>query len=84
METPSKSSAQRYKLVFYSPLLPLEDIKAAIFATGAGTYPGGKYTHVSFDSMGTGQFLPVAEKGANPAIGHKEGNGSGKFKLEKV
>lgn len=59
----------RYKLVFYSPLSAVEKVKNAIFATGAGTFPGGKYSHCSFESTGTGQFLPVAEKGANPAIG---------------
>ena len=57
----------RYKLIFYTPLPPLEKIKSALFAAGAGAHPGGKYTHVSFQSRGTGQFMP--RTGANPHIG---------------
>ncbi|RPA78150.1 structural toxin protein RtxA [Ascobolus immersus RN42] len=60
---------QRYKLIFYTPLPPCETIKSAIFATGAGTFPGGKYSHCAFESLGTGQFLPVEGSGANPNIG---------------
>ncbi|KAF8475527.1 GTP cyclohydrolase 1 type 2/Nif3 [Kalaharituber pfeilii] len=59
----------RYKLIFYTPLPALEKVKEALFAAGAGTHPGSKYSHCCFESRGTGQFLPVAEKGANPAIG---------------
>lgn len=77
-------STQRYKLIFYTPPDPLEAIKSAIFATGAGTYPGAKYSHCSFESRGTEQFLPILEKGANPTIGEKRDDGSGKFRLERV
>lgn len=80
----STAPLQRYKLVFYTPPTPLEVIKTAIFATGAGTYPGGKYSHCSFESKGTGQFLPIAEKGANPTIGQKKEDGSGEFRVERV
>jgi hypothetical protein len=80
----SAASSPRYKLVFFSPPEPLERIKNAIFATGAGTYPGGKYTNCCFESLGTGQFLPMADKGANPTIGEKRDDGSGEFRLERV
>ncbi|KAI5797894.1 structural toxin protein RtxA [Peziza echinospora] len=62
-------SPARYKLIFYTPLPPLEAIKSAIFAAGAGTHSGSKYTHCSFESRGTGQFKPVSSLGAKPAIG---------------
>lgn len=77
----------RYKLIFFSPSSALEGVKAAIFATGAGTFPGGKYTRCCFESIGVGQFQPVAERGARPAIGEKvqqDGDGSGAFRLERV
>ncbi|KAI9846831.1 MAG: hypothetical protein M1838_001129 [Thelocarpon superellum] len=67
----------RFKLIFFAPLDPLEEIKTAVFATGAGTFPGGKYTHCCFQSLGTGQFLPVGERGAVPHIGTPD-------QLEKV
>lgn len=58
---------QRYKLVFFSPIDSTETVKHAIFATGAGSFPGGKYTNCAFQTLGTGQFKPVGD--ANPAIG---------------
>jgi hypothetical protein len=57
----------RYKLIFFVPPSNLEPCKEAIFATGAGTFPGGKYTKCCFQTHGQGQFLP--NEGANPAIG---------------
>lgn len=57
----------RYKLVFYVPHADAESTKDAVFSTGAGAFPGAKYTKVCFQSSGTGQFLPGA--GAQPAIG---------------
>lgn len=57
----------RYKLVFFVPTENAEACKDAIFATGAGTFPGGKYTKACFQTVGTGQFLPG--DGANPAVG---------------
>ncbi|KAJ5087863.1 NGG1p interacting factor 3 NIF3 [Penicillium angulare] len=57
----------RYKLVFFVPPSDLEACKEAIFATGAGSFPGGKYTKCCFQTNGTGQFLPSQD--ANPAIG---------------
>lgn len=57
----------RYKLIFFVPHTHLEACKEAIFATGAGCIPGGKYTKVCFQTPGTGQFLPM--EGAIPNIG---------------
>ncbi|GKZ29321.1 hypothetical protein AbraIFM66950_004293 [Aspergillus brasiliensis] len=57
----------RYKLVFFVPHSDLEACKEAVFATGAGTFPGGKYQKCCFQMPGQGQFLP--SEGANPAIG---------------
>ncbi|QKX58900.1 uncharacterized protein TRUGW13939_06028 [Talaromyces rugulosus] len=67
MSTTSTSVADRYKLVFFVPHPNLEACKEAIFDTGAGAFPGGKYTKTCFQSPGTGQFLPGG--GANPNIG---------------
>ncbi|KAJ5921182.1 adenosine deaminase [Penicillium verhagenii] len=57
----------RYKLVFFVPPSDLEACKEAIFAVGAGSFPGGIYTKCCFQTIGQGQFLP--NQGANPAIG---------------
>lgn len=58
----------RYKLVFHVPLAALEACKSAIFAAGAGRYPGGgNYTECCFTTLGTGQFRPGDT--ANPHIG---------------
>lgn len=67
MSSPPTSSSPRYKLVFFVPLSHLEDCKEAVFATGAGSYPQGKYSKACFQSLGTGQFLPGDS--ANPNIG---------------
>lgn len=64
----SSSEPTRYKLVFFAPPVNLPPIKEAIFATGAGSYPGqGSYTKCAFTTPGIGQFLPGDD--ANPAIG---------------
>lgn len=63
----SASIPDRYKLIFFVPPSDLEACKEAIFATGAGSFPGGKYTKCCFQTNGTGQFLPSQD--ANPAIG---------------
>ncbi|KAK0620781.1 GTP cyclohydrolase 1 type 2/Nif3 [Immersiella caudata] len=58
----------RYKLVFHAPLAAVETCKAAIFAAGAGCYPGkGDYTECCWTTVGTGQFRPG--DAANPHIG---------------
>lgn len=62
------ATAVRFKLVFFVPEPALEVCKAAIFAAGAGRYPGsGGYTECCWTAVGTGQFRPG--DGANPNIG---------------
>jgi len=62
-------ASTNYKLVYTVPASHLSQTKAAIFETGAGTYPGGKYAQTAFELTGRGQFIPVAEAGANPHTG---------------
>lgn len=65
MTTPNK-----YQLSFGVPPENLEACKAAIFAAGAGCYPGqGNYTECcwTITKGGLGQFRPG--NGANPHIG---------------
>ena len=54
-----------YKLVFFVPESHLDQVKAAVFATGAGTL--GDYEQCCFETRGTGQFKPLAS--AQPFIG---------------
>jgi hypothetical protein len=62
------SAAASFRLVFFVPLYALEACKAAIFAAGAGRYPGpGNYTNCCWTTNGTGQFCPGDT--ANPHIG---------------
>lgn len=63
----SSTNEPRYKLVFTVPHSSLEACKDAIFAVGAGAYPGGKYSNVCFEIPGIGQFRPG--EGAKPNIG---------------
>lgn len=55
----------RVKLCFYVPEDALEEVKAAVFAAGAGTF--GHYRHCVWQTLGQGQFMPMP--GANPHIG---------------
>src|SRR5262245_31569503 len=62
------SLLSRFKLVYFVPASALASTKAAIFAAGAGRYPGpGGYTECCWQTAGTGQFRPG--KNANPNIG---------------
>jgi len=62
------SATARFKLVFNVPPSAVETCKAAVFAAGAGRYPGpGNYTECCWTVMGTGQFRPGDT--ANPHIG---------------
>lgn len=54
-----------YKLCFYVPESHLEQVKAAIFAAGGGCI--GDYEHCCWQTLGTGQFRPLA--GSQPHIG---------------
>jgi hypothetical protein len=57
----------KYKLVFFVPPTHLAACKDAVFETGAGSYPQGKYSKACFQSPGIGEFLPG--EGANPHVG---------------
>lgn len=63
----SSEEHYKYKLVFFVPHSHLAACKEAVFETGAGSYPQGKYSKVCFQSPGVGEFLPG--KGATPHIG---------------
>lgn len=54
-----------YKLVFFVPESHLEEVKAAVFAAGAGKI--GNYDQCCWQVLGRGQFRPLA--GANPYFG---------------
>ena len=62
-----------YKLEVYVPLTHAEELKTALFEAGAGRI--GNYDCCCWQSVGTGQFRPLA--GSNAFVG-EEG------KLEKV
>jgi hypothetical protein len=64
----STVAKSRFKLVFFVPPENLQTVKSAIFAAGAGNYPGpGSYTECAWSTLGTGQFRPGDT--ANPHIG---------------
>lgn len=56
-----------YKLCFFVPEDNLEEVKAALFAAGAGRI--GDYDSCCWQALGQGQFRPLA--GSNPHIGHQ-------------
>ena len=58
-------AANLFKLVTFVPVAYAEAVRQALFAAGAGTI--GDYTGVSFNSPGTGTFLPGA--GTRPFAG---------------
>ena len=61
------SAVHRFKLVFFVPPAALTTCKTAIFAAGAGRFPGaGGYTECCFMTRGTGQFRPG--DAANPHV----------------
>lgn len=55
-----------HKLVFYVPIDQAENVKAAIFRTGAGKI--GDYDQCCWQVLGQGQFRPL--QGSNPFIGN--------------
>jgi hypothetical protein len=62
------SMATKFRLIFHVPESGVEACKTAIFAVGAGRYPGkGNYTECCWTTMGQGQFRPGDQ--ANPHIG---------------
>lgn len=58
---------QLKKLVVYVPVEKAEDVKQALGDAGAGAI--GNYSHCTFSSSGTGEFLP--NESANPYIGQQ-------------
>ena len=56
-----------FMLCFYVPATALEQVKAAVFAAGAGRI--GNYDQCCWQVEGQGQFRPLA--GSNPAIGQR-------------
>ena len=54
-----------YKICVYVPEKSVENVKQALFDAGAGRI--GNYDNCCWQSVGTGQFRPLA--GSNPAIG---------------
>lgn len=60
--------SSKFKLVFFVPTASLDIVKKAVFAAGAGRFPGpGNYTECAWQTLGTGQFRPG--DAANPNIG---------------
>lgn len=56
-----------YRLVVFIPVDVVSTVAEAIFAAGAGAM--GNYSKCSFQSTGTGTFLPL--RGAKPAVGKR-------------
>ena len=70
-----------YKLCFFVPEDCKEEVKKAVFATGAGRI--GEYDSCCFETLGLGQFRPLA--GANPTLGtHGEIHKVTEVKIEMV
>jgi len=62
------SLPSRFKLVYFVPVSALAATKSAVFAAGAGRFPGpGGYTEACWQTLGSGQFRPGQH--ANPKIG---------------
>lgn len=58
----------RFKLVYFVPPESLQAVESAVFAAGAGKFPGpGSYTECAWKTLGTGQFRPGTT--ANPYSG---------------
>ena len=55
----------KYRLTFYVPSSDLVAVKEAVFAKGAGKFPG--YDQCCWQTLGEGQFRPLA--GSHPSIG---------------
>lgn len=56
-----------YKLYFYVPENNIETVKEELFKSGAGII--GEYSKCSWETKGTGQFLPGDD--SNPHLGEK-------------
>ena len=63
------SITPRFKLIFHTPPSSLAACKTAVFAAGAGRYPGpGNYSECCWSTLGTGQFRPGST--AQPYVGN--------------
>lgn len=62
-----------YKICFYAPVAHVENVKNAMFASGAGKF--GNYSCCAWQVLGEGQFMPLT--GSQAFIGEKD-------KIEKV
>lgn len=72
------TAVKKFTLIFYAPPSAVAACKAAVFAAGAGRYPGpGNYTECAWTAVGTGQFRPGAT--ANPHIGTADSGDGGKL-----
>lgn len=70
-----------FKLSFFVPDEALEDVKQAVFATGAGRI--GNYDCCCWQVLGQGQFRPL--EGSNPHIGqHQQIETVDEWKVELV
>jgi structural hemagglutinin/hemolysin toxin protein RtxA len=47
-----------FKICFYTPIEHADKIKSAMFEAGAGNI--GNYSHCAWQTLGEGQFLPLA------------------------
>jgi hypothetical protein len=70
-----------YNLSFYVPILHCDEVKDAIFETGAGQV--GDYKNCSWQTLGEGQFKPTS--GSQPFRGY-EGSveTTGEYRVEMV
>jgi len=70
-----------YQLVFYVPESHLEPVKSALFEAGAGKI--GDYDQCAWQSLGSGQFRPLAA--SSPFIGTiNQVARVGEYKVEMV
>ena len=70
-----------YLLCFYVPEDAVEQVKDAVFAAGAGRI--GLYDRCSWQTLGQGQFRPLA--GSNPALGRQDSLATvAEYKVEMV
>ena len=70
-----------YQICFYVPSDALEKVKNALFEAGAGKI--GHYSHCAWQTLGQGQFLPLAN--SNPHLGmHHQLEMVQEYKVEMV
>lgn len=70
-----------YQLTFYVPVSHVEIVKQAVFAAGGGQY--GLYDHCAWQTLGQGQFRPLAN--SQPYLGQTgELNQVEEYKVEMI